>query len=94
MTDPAYDALRDIFVRLFGLPSVEDAEDAAYGQTRGWDSLGHVALVQRIEDEFDILMGPEDIIDMESFTRTCEVLTKYGIDGLSRGRGRTSHGRI
>jgi acyl carrier protein len=83
MTGPAYVSLCEIFVRVFALPSLEDAEEATYGQTRGWDSLGHMALVGQIEDEFDLLLGPEEIIDMVSFARTCDVLSKHEIVGLS-----------
>jgi len=83
MTGSAYVVLCEIFVRVFSLPSLEDAEDATYGQTRGWDSLGHMALVSQIEDEFDLLLAPEEIIDMVGFAATCEVLSKHGIVGLS-----------
>lgn len=83
MTERSYDTLCDIFVRVFALPSPDDAEEAVYGQTRGWDSLGHMTLVGEIEDAFDLLLAPEDIIDMASFARTREILSKHGIVGLS-----------
>lgn len=79
----AYDTLVDIVMRTFALITREDAEDAAYGHTRGWDSVGHMALVRRIEDEFDVLLDPEDIIEMSGFARVCAVLGAYGITGLS-----------
>jgi acyl carrier protein len=60
-----------------------ECQEATYGQTRGWDSLGHMTLVSQIEDEFDLLLGHEEIIDMVCFARTCDVLSKHGIVGLS-----------
>ena len=83
MNQSAHITLCDIFIRVLALPSSEEAEEAAYGQTRGWDSVGHMSLVQNIEDEFGLLLGPEDIIDMDSFQRACEVLSRHGIATLS-----------
>jgi acyl carrier protein len=82
MTGSTYDELREICVRVFTLPSSEDAEDAAYRQIPGWDSVGHMRLVQEIEQQFGVLLDPEDVIDMESFVAVCEVLKKYDVHAL------------
>ncbi|MGE4169915.1 MAG: acyl carrier protein [Candidatus Margulisiibacteriota bacterium] len=44
-----------------------------------WDSLSHMTLVASIEKQYNILLETEDIIDMSSFLKAQEILTKYGI---------------
>lgn len=45
-----------------------------------WDSVGHMALVAVLEQSFDIMMETDDIIDLSSFEKGMEILSKkYGI---------------
>jgi acyl carrier protein len=41
-----------------------------------WDSVGHMALVAALEQEFDIMMETDDIIDLSSFEKGMEILSK------------------
>ena len=41
-----------------------------------WDSVGHMALVAALEQEFDIMMETDDIIDLSSFEKGIEILSK------------------
>lgn len=74
--------LRDLFVRVFGFTDLAEVDEAIYGHVVGWDSVGHIQLVEQIEDTFGILLETEDIIDMASFRHTCEILQKYGVDAV------------
>lgn len=44
-----------------------------------WDSVGHMGLVAAIEEAFDIMLEPDDIVDMNSFEKGKEILAKYEI---------------
>ena len=44
-----------------------------------WDSVGHMGLVAAIEEAFDIMLEPDDIVDMSSFEKGKEILAKYEI---------------
>ena len=44
-----------------------------------WDSVGHMGLVAALEDAFDIMFEPDDIVDLSSFSKGRELLVKYGI---------------
>ena len=35
------------------------------GDLPKWDSLGHLAIIQNIQDEFDIELEAEEIIELE-----------------------------
>jgi acyl carrier protein len=41
-----------------------------------WDSVGHMALVAALEQEFDIMMETDDIIELSSFEKGMEILLK------------------
>lgn len=52
-----------------------------YQQIELWDSVGHMTLVANIEDAFDIMMETDDIIDLSSYEKGKEILTKnYNIE--------------
>lgn len=46
-----------------------------------WDSVGHMSLVAAIEDAFDIMMETDDIIDLSSYEKGMEILSKnYNVE--------------
>ena len=51
-----------------------------YGQSEGWDSVGHMTLIAALEDAFDIMVDMDDIIDLSSFEKGKEILRKYDVD--------------
>ena len=45
-----------------------------------WDSVGHMGLVAEIEGAFDIMLEPDDIVNLSSFDEGKKILKKYEID--------------
>ncbi len=46
-----------------------------------WDSVGHMSLVAALEDAFDIMMETDDIIDLSSYEKGMEILSKnYNVE--------------
>ena len=41
-----------------------------------WDSGGHMTLVANLEDAFDIMLETDDIIDLSSYEKGMEILSK------------------
>jgi len=60
--------------------SAADAPCLAYGESAAWDSVGHMALVAKLEDHFDIMMEMDDIIDLSSYEKGKEILRKYAVE--------------
>lgn len=59
----------------------EETKGLKYQDIKAWDSVGHMGLVAKIEETFDIMMETEDIIDLSSFEKGKEILEKnYEID--------------
>lgn len=50
--------------------------DLKYQGTELWDSVGHMTLVAALEDAFDIMMETDDMIDLSSYERGMEILSK------------------
>ena len=52
----------------------------AYNSHETWDSVGHMALIADLEDNFDIMFDMEDIVDLSSYEKGKEILEKYDIN--------------
>ena len=46
----------------------------------GWDSVRQLSLTSSVEDEFDIMLDPEDILEFISYNKTKIILAKYNIE--------------
>ena len=68
--------LIEVFVAALGVSAAE-AETAAFKTTRQWDSVGHVNLMNAVEESFDISLDPDDIMDFKSFAEGLKILGKY-----------------
>jgi acyl carrier protein len=73
--------MANVFREHFQLLSDAAVEDLAYNQARGWDSLGHLGLVARIEEAFGIMMETDDVLEMSSFAKAVEIVEKYRAAG-------------
>ncbi len=67
------------FVNAFSVDA-ESAKTLKYQDIPAWDSVGHMGLIAQLEEQFDIMMEPDDIIDFSSFEKGKEILSsKYGV---------------
>jgi acyl carrier protein len=71
--------LADVFAEAFHLPAGTDVENLAIGQSAEWDSIGHMALVAALEERCGITLDTDDIVEMDSFLKTIEILDRYGV---------------
>ena len=54
-------------------------DNLKYQSIPQWDSIAHMALVAQVESQFDIMLDTDDIIDMSSFLKAKQILSKYGV---------------
>jgi len=67
------------FVEAFEIDA-DTAKTLKYQQIPAWDSVGHMGLMAKIEESFDVMMEPDDIIDFSSYEKGKEILSsKYGV---------------
>jgi len=67
------------FVQVFGA-KVEELNDG-YGKdtVEEWDSVHQLSLIAELEEAFDIMFDPEDIMEMTSYAKGKELLAKYDV---------------
>ena len=67
------------FVQVFGV-NVEELNDS-YGKeaVEEWDSVHQLGLIAELEEAFDIMFDPEDIMEMTSYAKGKELLSKYDV---------------
>lgn len=82
MVTSSMEKLKNAFVNVLGMGPDDDFESMAYGQTSGWDSVAHMALISEIETAFDIMLATEDVIGMSSFLKAKEIVARNGVSFL------------
>ena len=72
--------LNSIFCEVFSV----DAEALGAGfdnkSVSGWDSVRQLSLTSSVEDTFDIMLDPEDILEVTSYENAKAILAKYDIE--------------
>ncbi len=68
------------FMQVFGT-KVEELNDQ-YGKdtVEEWDSVHQLSLVVELEEAFDMMFDPEDIMEMTSYAKGKDLLKKYEIE--------------
>ncbi len=70
----------EIFKEVFNV-SENDLDSLKYQGIEAWDSVGHMALISALENEFGIMIDTMDVIDFSSYQKGKEILGKeeYGV---------------
>lgn len=64
--------LKNLFTKVF--ETNDEVEKMEYGQTKNWDSIGHLRLIASVEKEFSIQLGGEDVWGMNSYQATLGIV--------------------
>ena len=56
-----------VFTKSFGINKDKLKKDLKYNSISKWDSVGHMNMIAKLEQEFKISMEMDDIIDFSSF---------------------------
>jgi acyl carrier protein len=75
----ADEKLKNAFRQALGMAPDADFEAAKYGETEGWDSAAHMALIAEIEGAFDLMLDTDEVIGMSSFGKAREFAANHGI---------------
>ena len=68
------------FVEVFGAKSEDLTDDYGKETVDEWDSVHQLSLVAQFEDAFDIMLDPEDIMDLTSYAKGKDILKKYEVE--------------
>lgn len=70
----------NIFIEIFGVSADSLNDNFTKQNVSLWDSVHQLSIVTSIEDEFDIMFDPEDIMAMTSYSIGKELLAKYDVE--------------
>lgn len=71
--------LKEAFIEGLGISPDLDFCSLKYRGIEEWDSVGHMALVSCIEEIFGITLKSSEILEMISFKKAKNMLSRYGI---------------
>jgi acyl carrier protein len=54
-------------------------DSLSYQGVPEWDSISHMILISQLEEDFNVSFETDDVIDMSSFAKAKEILTKHGV---------------
>ena len=67
------------FVQVFGAKAEELNDNYGKETVEEWDSVHQLSLIAELEEAFDIMFDPEDIMEMTSYAKGKTLLAKYDI---------------
>ena len=74
------DKYNEIFCETFNVDAGALGDNFSSTSVDTWDSVLQLSLVTQMEDSFDVMLEPEDIMDFKSYSEGKEILKKYGVE--------------
>ena len=72
--------LNQIFCEVFSVETSALGAGFDNKNVDGWDSVRQLSLTSAVEDAFDIMLDPEDILEFTSYDNAKAILGKYDIE--------------
>ncbi len=69
-------SIRELFAVSFQVPLEEIYEDLAFGDIPQWDSMGHMEIMMRLEEQFGIEINAETISTLVNIPAIYDYLKK------------------
>jgi acyl carrier protein len=70
--------IQALLAEVFAVPLQLVTPDLAFGDLPQWDSLGHMDLMMRLEEQFDAQIDTEAIAELVSVPAICAYLVEKG----------------
>lgn len=68
------------FIEVFAVEPSALNENFNKDMVEEWDSVHQLNIVALLEESFDIMFEPEDIMDLTSYEKGKEILKKYEVE--------------
>ena len=69
----------EAFMQVFGAKAEELNDNYGKDTVEEWDSVHQLSLMSELEEAFDIMFDPEDIMEMTSYANGKGILAKYDV---------------
>ena len=67
------------FIEVFGVEESALGSNFNKDSVDGWDSVHQLNIIALLEESFDIMFDPEDIMELTSYEKGKELMGKYEI---------------
>jgi acyl carrier protein len=67
------------FQEALGLDTSSIVDSLTYQSVPEWDSISHMILISQLEEDFNVSLETDDVIDLSSFAKAREILSKHGV---------------
>ena len=67
------------FIEVFGVEESALGSNFNKGSVDGWDSVHQLNIIALLEESFDIMLDPEDIMELTSYEKGKELMAKYEV---------------
>lgn len=70
----------DIFVQVFGVAASQLGDSFSKDTVAEWDSVHQLNIISLLEESFDLLLAPEDIMACTSYNAGKAILANNGVE--------------
>lgn len=67
------------FLQALNIKKEELGASLVYRRNANWDSVGHMDLIVRLEEAFDISISSPDVMALNTYDKGKEIMGKYGV---------------
>ena len=68
------------FIEVFGVEESALGSNFNKDSVDGWDSVHQLNIIALLEESFDIMLDPEDIMELISYEKGKELMAKYEVE--------------
>mgnify|MGYP003291908775 FL=1 len=68
------------FIEVFGVEENALGSNFNKDSVDGWDSVHQLNIIALLEESFDIMLDPEDIMELTSYEKGKELMAKYEVE--------------
>ena len=74
------DKYNQIFIDTFSANVADLNENYTKDNVEAWDSVHQLSIIAELEEQFDLMLDPEDIMACTSYEAGKEILRKYEVE--------------
>ena len=71
---------KSLLAEVFDTDVANVKEDFSKETVDSWDSIHQLNIIAVLEETFDVMLDPEDIVELTSYEKGIEILKKYDVE--------------
>ena len=71
---------KSLLAEVFDTDVANVKEDFSKETVDNWDSIHQLTIIALLEETFDVMLDPEDIVELTSYEKGIEILKKYDVE--------------